>query len=108
MSNSSCVAALSYVPVVRRCRKRSTKPTQYSPRVAGVASRWNARGCLLHLALVVVDGCPDEVLEGRCPDLVALEKIDRPPRIAFQTRVEELVRISQPRPVHEGEFHLAF
>src|SRR5713226_6784592 len=41
-------------------------------------------------------------------NLVALEKIDRSPRVAFEARVEELVRIWEARPVGKGKLHLIF
>jgi len=41
-------------------------------------------------------------------NLVALEKIDRSPRVAFEARVEELVRIREARPVGKGKLHLIF
>src|SRR5437899_12971429 len=39
---------------------------------------------------------------------MALEKIDRSPRVAFEARVEELVRIWEARPVGKGKLHLIF
>src|SRR5882724_8270178 len=39
---------------------------------------------------------------------MALEKIDRSPRVAFEARVEELVGIWQARPVGKGKLHLTF
>src|SRR4029077_17863664 len=39
-------------------------------------------------------------------DLIALEKIDRSPRVASEARVEELVRIWEARPVGKGKLHL--
>src|SRR5215831_20482715 len=39
---------------------------------------------------------------------MALEKIDRSPRLAFEARVEELVGIREPRPVGKGKLHLIF
>src|SRR6202035_1719457 len=41
-------------------------------------------------------------------NLVTLEKIDRSPRVAFEARVEELVRIREARPVGKGKLHLIF
>src|SRR5713226_1420582 len=41
-------------------------------------------------------------------NLVALEEIDRSPRVAFEARVEELVRIWEDRPVGKGKLHLIF
>src|SRR5437867_11861807 len=39
---------------------------------------------------------------------MALEKIDRSPRVASKARVEELVRIWEARPVGKGKLHLIF
>src|SRR5580700_11042033 len=41
-------------------------------------------------------------------NLIALEKIDRSPHLAFEARVEELVRIRKARPVGKGKLHLVF
>src|ERR1700676_4848483 len=41
-------------------------------------------------------------------NLITLEKIDRSPLVAFEARVEELVRIREVRPVGKGELHLPF
>src|ERR1700687_1175329 len=41
-------------------------------------------------------------------NLIALEKIDRSPRVASQARVEQLVRIWEARPVGKGKLHLLF
>src|SRR6266849_2563865 len=41
-------------------------------------------------------------------DLIALEKIDRSPRVASEARVEKLVRIREARPVGKGKLHLIF
>src|SRR4029077_6522070 len=41
-------------------------------------------------------------------DLIALEKIDRSPRVASEARVEELVRVWEARPVGKGKLHLIF
>src|SRR4029077_15173269 len=41
-------------------------------------------------------------------DLIALEKIDRSPRVASEARVEELVRIWEARPVGKGKLHFIF
>src|SRR5258708_16481 len=41
-------------------------------------------------------------------NLIALEKIDRSPRVASEARVEELVRIREVRPVGKGKLHLIF
>src|SRR5258706_4482534 len=39
-------------------------------------------------------------------NLIALEKIDRAPRVASKARVEELVRIREVRPVGKRKLHL--
>src|SRR5258707_15233814 len=41
-------------------------------------------------------------------NLIALEQIDRSPRVAFEARVEELVRIREARAVGKGKLHLIF
>src|SRR6202163_4483040 len=41
-------------------------------------------------------------------NLIALEKIDRSPRVASEARVEELIRIWEARPVGKGKLHLIF
>src|SRR6267378_1806760 len=41
-------------------------------------------------------------------NLIALEKIDRSPRVASEARVEELVRIREGRPVGKRKLHLIF
>src|SRR6266481_2809082 len=41
-------------------------------------------------------------------NLIALEKIDRSPRVASEARVEKLVRIWEVRPVGKGKLHLIF
>src|ERR1700694_5206914 len=41
-------------------------------------------------------------------NLIALEKIDRSPGVAFEARVEELVRIWEARAVGKGKLHLIF
>src|SRR6202035_4231473 len=41
-------------------------------------------------------------------NLVTLEKIDRSSRVAFEARIEELVRIREARPVGKGKLHLTF
>src|SRR5262249_31788358 len=41
-------------------------------------------------------------------NLIALEKIDRSPLVAFEARVEKLVRVWEARPVGKGKFHLIF
>src|SRR5882757_6920655 len=41
-------------------------------------------------------------------NLIALDKIDRSPRVASEARVEELVRIREVRPVGKRKLHLIF
>src|SRR5258708_3985770 len=41
-------------------------------------------------------------------NLIALEQIDRSPRVASEARVEQLVRIREARPVGKGKLHLIF
>src|SRR6267143_6930883 len=41
-------------------------------------------------------------------NLIALEKIDRSPRVAPEARVEELVGIREARPVGKRKLHLIF
>src|SRR6266436_8818166 len=41
-------------------------------------------------------------------NLIALEKIDRSPRVASEARVEELVSIWEARPVGKRKLHLIF
>ena len=85
-------------------RFRST----WTTRLLACAS-FRLGGCrrlLLQFALIVIDRGTHEILESTLIDLVALEQIDRAIRIAFETRIEELVGILQPRTVGEGELHL--
>src|SRR5260370_26504250 len=58
--------------------------------------------------LIVINGGTDEIFQSTLIDLIALEKIDRSPRVAFESRVEELVRIWEARPVGKGKLHLIF
>src|SRR5229473_1620026 len=39
-------------------------------------------------------------------NLITLQKIDRSSRVAFEARVEQLVRIREARPVGKGKLHL--
>jgi hypothetical protein len=56
--------------------------------------RSSARGRFpLQFDLIVINGGTDEVFQSRFINLVALEKIDCSPRVAFEARVEELVGI---------------
>src|SRR3979411_387046 len=62
----------------------------------------------LQFDLIVINGGTDEIFQGTLINLIALEKIDRSPRVAPEARVEELVRIWEPRPVGKGKLHLVF
>src|SRR5437016_2416786 len=62
----------------------------------------------LQFDLIVINGGTDEILQSTLINLIALEKIDRSPRVAFEARVEELVRIWEARPVGKGKLHLIF
>src|SRR5216683_3471185 len=62
----------------------------------------------LQFDLIVINGGTDEIFQSTLINLIALEKIDRSPRIAFEARVEELVRIWEARPVGKGKLHLVF
>src|SRR5438876_400999 len=62
----------------------------------------------LQFDLIVINGGTDEILQSTLVNLIALEKIDRSSRVAFEARVEELVRIWEARPVGKGKLHLIF
>src|SRR3977135_3337883 len=62
----------------------------------------------LQFDLIVINGGMDENFLSTLINLVALENIDRSPRVASEARVEELVRIWEPRPVGKGKLHLIF
>src|SRR6476469_6142481 len=62
----------------------------------------------LQPALIVINSGTDEIFQGTRINPVALEKIDRSSRVAFEARVEQLVRIRQARPVGKGKLHLPF
>src|SRR6202035_1825855 len=62
----------------------------------------------LQFDLIVLDGGTDEISESTLINRIALEKIDRSPRVASEARVEELVRIWESRPVGKGKLHLIF
>src|SRR5262249_36010081 len=62
----------------------------------------------LRFDLIVIDGGADEIFQRTRIDLITLEKIDRSSRVAFEARVEELVRIWEARPVGKGKLHLPF
>src|SRR5438876_5804914 len=62
----------------------------------------------LQFDLIVINGGTDEILQSTLINLIALEKIDRSSRVAFEARVEELVRIWEARPVGKGKLHLTF
>ena len=63
---------------------------------------------LLQFDLIAINRGTDEIFQGGFIDLVALEKIDRSSRVAFEARVEELVRIWEARPVGKGKLHLPY
>src|SRR5216683_6941634 len=62
----------------------------------------------LQFDLIVINGGTDEIFQSTLINLIALEKIDRSPRVAFEARVEELVRIWEARPVGKGKLHFIF
>src|SRR5216684_428667 len=62
----------------------------------------------LQFDLIVIDGGTDEIFKSTLINLIALEKIDRSPRVALEARVEELVGIWQAGPVGKGKLYLAF
>src|SRR5712692_5237127 len=62
----------------------------------------------LQFDLIVINGGTDEIFWSTLINLIALEKIDRSPRVALEARVEELVRICEARPVGKGKLHLIF
>src|SRR5581483_5496317 len=58
--------------------------------------------------LIIIDRGADKIFQRPLIDLVALEKVNRAPLIAFQARVEELFGIGQACPFIESQLHLAF
>src|ERR1700722_3839369 len=62
----------------------------------------------LQFDLIVINGGTDEIFQSTLIDLIALEKIDRSPHLAFEARIEELVRIREARPEGQGKLHLTF
>src|ERR1700730_4246199 len=62
----------------------------------------------LQFDLIVINGGTDEIFWSTLIHLIALEKIDRSPRVASESRVEELVRICEARPMGKGKLHLIF
>src|SRR5690348_16703808 len=58
--------------------------------------------------LIVLDGRADEIFQSTLINLIALEKIDRAPRVSLEARVEELVRIRKECSVGKGKLHLSF
>src|SRR6516225_1377105 len=64
------------------------------------------RRFLLQFALIVTNSSTHETFQSTLINRIALEKIDRSSRVAFEARVEELVRIWEARPVGKGKFHL--
>ena len=57
------------------------------------------RRFLLQFGLIVSNGIADKIFQTALINLVALEKIDRSPLVASEARVEELLRIWEPRPL---------
>src|SRR5467141_2141507 len=66
------------------------------------------RRFLLQFDLIVINGGTNEIFYSTLINLIALEQIDRSPRVASEARVEELVRIWEARPVGKGKLHLIF
>jgi hypothetical protein len=66
------------------------------------------RRFLLQFGLIVLNSSTDEIFQSTFINLITLEKIDRSPQVTFETRVEELVRIWEARPVGKGKLHLVF
>src|SRR4030095_583018 len=69
--------------------------------------RWGAswgwrRGRGASLSLVQGHGCPDEPLQRRLVDLLALVEVDGAPCVSLEARVEETRRVLQRRPFGEG------
>src|SRR5216684_2947126 len=62
----------------------------------------------LQFDLIVVNGGTNEIFQSTLINLIALEKIDRSPRVASEARIEELVRIWEARPMGKGKLHLIF
>src|SRR6266481_2772172 len=62
----------------------------------------------LQFDLIVINGGTDKIFQSTLINLIALEKIDRSPRVASEARVEEFVRIWEARPVGKGKLHLIF
>src|SRR5207253_6934032 len=62
----------------------------------------------LQFNLIVINGGTDEIFQSTLINLIALENIDRSPRVASEARVEELVRIWEVCPVGKGKLHLIF
>src|ERR1700675_3066056 len=62
----------------------------------------------LQFDLIVINRGTDEIFKSTLINLIALEKIDRSPRVASEARVEDLVRIWEARPVGKGKLHLIF
>ncbi len=69
--------------------------------------RASARGrFLLRFGLIEINSGTNEIFQSTLINLVALEKIDRSPHLAFEARVEELVGIREARSVGKGKLHL--
>src|SRR4029077_10783931 len=62
----------------------------------------------LQFDLIVINGGADEIFQSTLINLIALEQIDRSPRVASESCVEQLVRIWEARPVGKGKLYLIF
>lgn len=62
----------------------------------------------LRPAPVEINGRADQISECTLLYVSTLENIDRSPSVAFKSRVEELVRIGEVRPVRKGKLHFIF
>jgi hypothetical protein len=70
--------------------------------------RPRARGrFLLQFDLIVINSGTGEIFQGTPVNLVALEEIARSPGIASEARVEQLVRIWEPRSLGKGKLDLS-
>src|SRR5208283_277751 len=62
----------------------------------------------LQFAPIVIHRGTHQIFQRALINLIALEQIDRSPRVASQARVKKLVRIWQVRPMRKGKLHLIF
>src|ERR1700744_2397630 len=56
----------------------------------------------LRFGLIEVNSRTDKIFESALINLVTLEKINRTSRVAFEARVEKLIRIRESGPVSKG------